>query len=236
MIVQQEDIIQNWGNALRQTSQGLKVIVAQRAEEYKDRGFSVAEARDMLDAQQFEANVVDDVLASVYETRQVQAQSVREAMVCPNSYNEVREFINNALDNMKPKEFVNKLARCADPILRLNDKNLASWYRLAEQAQNDNYARTMLHQDLKPWIEEAIYSSVLASRADTASRVKDCGNDRFVVAAKKFEGANVNITAGTCDCSKFTHSNFGEFGLACEHLIKVAETVSPLQRLKRAIL
>ena len=239
MQVQSEDIIANWSNSLRQTRSGERMIVAQVAEGYKSRGFNSTEATQMLDAQRFDTSLVDDVVAETYGlSREADSTPVRtrEAMLCPNSYREVIAFIDESLENLSPKQFVNKLALSDDPILKISEKSLASWYRLAEAAKSDQHARGMLHKDLKPWVEEAIYLCVLAARKmDGKFKGASANSTRMSYATKKFVEAEVDLNAGTCTCDKFNKGNFKDFGLACEHLIKAADTVSPLQRLKRAI-
>jgi hypothetical protein len=41
--------------------------------------------------------------------------------------------------------------------------------------------------------------------------------------------------SATSTSDKFTQGNYADFGLADEYLVKAADTVSPYQRLKRAL-
>jgi hypothetical protein len=43
------------------------------------------------------------------------------------------------------------------------------------------------------------------------------------------------LESGTCSCSRFAQGHFGDFGLACEHIVAAADKVSPHQRLLKAI-
>ncbi|MFK5027054.1 hypothetical protein ACI39O_27090, partial [Klebsiella pneumoniae] len=71
-------------------------------------------------------------------------------VVCPNSYREVAPFVTAALRANTAKNFINLLACSADPILKVSNKSLASWQRLAAQAKEDSYALNILHNDLMP--------------------------------------------------------------------------------------
>ena len=47
--------------------------------------------------------------------------------------------------------------------------------------------------------------------------------------------ATVNLSAGTSSSEKYTKGNYETFGIADEFIVSAADTVSPYQRLKRAL-
>ena len=60
------------------------------------------------------------------------------------------------------------------------------------------------------------------------------GKNKYVISTNK-GSAEVDLSNATSTSNKFIEGNYSDFGLADEFLIKVADTVSPYQRLKRAL-
>ncbi len=216
------EMIANWSNSLRQNNDGVRLVAAQTATDLQRRGFSALEALDVMAADHFDIRLAEDVIGEIYNPASPTAApvaAIKQAMVVPTQYNDVAPFIEKKLEELSPRSFINLLAKSENPILRVSQKSLESFYRLAEYAKKDEHALKLLHKELTPWVEEAMYASVLASENRTAAK----------------SDMEVDLDAGTCSCSRFTGSRMAEFGLACEHLVRAADSTSPHQRLMRAV-
>jgi hypothetical protein len=118
----------------------------------------------------------------------------------------------------------------------INEKSYNSYLRLASIAINDQNAMNQLHGDLKKWFEESMYVSVCAAKSSKNQiRVASTADGKFVATNERGASCDVCLESGTCSCSRFAQGHFGDFGLACEHIVAAADKVSPHQRLLKAI-
>ena len=231
------DIIYNWRNELRQNTQGERTVAAQSAIDFQKRGFSAQEALEMLAASNFDLRIAEQAVYTVYgkTASEESSQPVRTAMVVPTSYADVKPIIENTLRHLSAKDFVDRLTKSEAPIVRVASKNLESWYRLAASAKQDAYALDVLHNELKPWVEETMLKSVLIAEREEARIQKLAKNEhRYKVAMRK-ESAEVDLDQGISTGARFQKGNFAEFGLADEFMIQAADHSSPYERLKRAL-
>ncbi len=73
---------------------------------------------------------------------------------------------------------------------------------------------------------------LIAETSDVNMKVASKG--KYVV-SMKHGSAEVDLTNGTSSSNKFQNGNYADFGLADEFMVKAAETISPYERLKRAL-
>ena len=237
----QEEFLTNWGNqALSQSENGIRLSYAQSANDLKSKGFSESEALDILGANDTHNFRLIQSAVELAFGKEVVASPVEkkksEAYVVPTSYKEIAEIVEAKLKQNGPRQFMNKLARSKSPIMPLNEKSFNSYLRLASLAVKDQSSMNQLHNELKKWFEESMYVSVCAAKSTKNEiRVASKNNGKFVATNLRGASCDVCLESGTCSCSKFSQSNYGEFGLACEHIVAAADQVSPHQRLLKAI-
>ena len=232
------DIIYNWQNGLRQNTQGERMVAAQSAADYQKKGYNAQEALELLAANSFDLRIAEQAVYTVYgkEAQAANAKAnIRTAMVIPTSYADVKPIVEDTLKRLSAKEFIDRLTKSEAPIVRVSQKGLESWYRLASNAKQDAHALNTLHSELKPWVEETMLKSVLLAEREEA-RVQRLAKEekRFKVAMRK-EAAEVDLDAGVSTGSRFQKGNFGDFGLADEFMVQAADHVSPFERLRRAL-
>jgi hypothetical protein len=237
VLASEADIIYNWRNELRQNTQGERTVAAQSAIDFQKRGFTAQEALEMLAAENFDLRIAEHAVYTVYgKTASAESsQPVRTAMVVPTSYSDVKPIIEDTLRRLSAKEFVDRLAKSESPIVRVSQKNLESWYRLAANAKQDAFALDVLHSELKPWVEETMLKSVLIAEREEARIQKLAKNERRYKVAMRKEAAEVDLDQGTSTGTRFQKGHFADFGLADEFMIQAADHVSPYERLKRAL-
>lgn len=237
----QEEFLTNWGNqALSQSETGIRLAFVQSASNLKEKGYSESEALDILGANDtINFKLIQSAVESAYGKEvvaSVEEKKVNESYVVPTSYKEVVATVENQLKQLGPKQFMNKLARSKSPIMPINEKSYNSYLRLASLAVNDHKAMNQLHGDLKKWFEESMYVSVCAAKSSKNQiRVASTTEGKFVATNERGASCDVCLESGTCSCSRFAQGHFGDFGLACEHLVAAADKVSPHQRLLKAI-
>lgn len=229
------DMILNWRNTLRRTNDGARLVAAQVATGHRAAGYDASEALDLMVADNFDVELSKEVLAQVYGDTNVGATSPapsRFAMVVPTSYKDVVPLIEESLSKLSPTQFVDSLF---SNLVVSSRRDKDGWRRLAQQAVCDPIAKQILHEDLRPWIEETMLNSVLAAEKEQARvAVVDDGARKYVVSSKNGD-AEVDLSEGTCNCERFQNGCFAAFGLACEHMVRAADTVSPFERLTRAL-
>lgn len=237
MLPQTDDMIYNWRNELRQNVQGEQFVAVQAAENYKQRGFTAAETLEMLAADSYDLRIAEAAVKSTYEPESSApaADKARTAQVVPTSYNDVAPIIENTLSRLSAREFVDRLTKSEAPLMRVTAASVESLQRLAAQAKEDAYALSVLHDEIRPWIEDAMLKSVLLAEKEPA-QVTAMGKNssRFKVASRK-EVAEVDLESGVSTGSRFQKGHFAEFGLADEFMVRAADVSSPYQRLKRAL-
>lgn len=232
----QSDMILNWRNSLRTTNDGVRYVAAQVATEHRAAGFTSSEAIDLMIGDNFEVELTKEVVAQVFGETNVGATSappIRTAMVVPTSYKDVTPIIEDTLAKLSPNQFVDSLF---NNLVITSNRDKDGWRRLAQQALVDPVAKQILHEDLRPWIEETMLNSVLLAEREQARVASvDVGEKRYVVSSSNGKSNEVNLTEGTCNCDRFQSGCFASFGLACEHIIRAADTISPFERLTRAL-
>jgi len=235
MPVPQSDMILNWSNTLRRTNDGARYVAAQNATAHRANGFSASEALDLMVSDNFDVDVAKEVLAQVFGEASVGATSpkpARFAMVVPTSYNDIVPLIDEALTKLSPTQFVDSLF---NKLVVSSQRDKDGWRRLALQSIHDPIAKKILHEDLRPWIEETMLNSVLIAEKEQGKVVAiDISTRKYIVSTNHGD-AEVDLNEGVCNCDRFQNGCFASFGLACEHMVRAADTISPFERLTRAL-
>lgn len=238
----QEEFLTNWGNhALTQSQNGQNILAAQVASDLQSRGYSASETADVMAADNFDIKTVEAAIKSVYNPKTATAATVstpdvNQIQVVPTSYRDVSSIVESQLKALGSREFINRLARSKTPLMPVNDRTLQSYQRLAAQALNDRHAMACLHNDLKDWFEEAMYVSVCAAKSPKNDlKIAANKSGRYTVSNVRGASCEVCLHSGTCTCKRFQEGHFAEFGLACEHMVATADTISPHERLLHAL-
>jgi hypothetical protein len=235
---QNDEMIYNWSNALRKTSDGVLLVAIKTAEKLKEENYSVGDASDILVAADYDLKIVDAAIKNVYseEEEDEEEQKGVAAFVVPTSYEDVKPLVEKSLVESSARDFMEKLARSAYPIIpNLPDNKFESFIRVAARAKEDENALVILHKDLLPFIESAMYESVkIAEKKQSKANVSSTGDEsRYVVAYSIGEVNDISVESGECNCDKYIKGNYHDFGLACEHLVSATNIISPGYKLVR---
>ena len=231
-----DDFIYNWRNELKQHADGAYLVAKRMASNLKDKGLSKNDVVELLAVENFDIDLARRVASKVFDTNEkVADNNTLEVSVVPTKYADCAPIIERSLIKLSAKEFAKRLCSGPYAIVKTDEKSFDSWVRLAELAKTSANGKHNLHTELKPWVEEALLNSVLVAQNErpviTAS---DKTNKVFKVAMRRGE-ATVNLSAGTSSSEKYTKGNYETFGIADEFIVSAADTVSPYQRLKRAL-
>jgi hypothetical protein len=231
-----DDLIYNWRNELKQHADGAYLVAKRMASNLKDKGLSKNDVVELLAVENFDIDLARRVASKVFDTNEKVAENnTIEVSVVPTKYADCAPIIERSLIKLSAKEFAKRLCSGPYAIVKTDEKSFDSWIRLAELAKTSANGKHNLHTELKPWVEEALLNSVLVAQNErpviTAS---DKTNKVFKVAMRRGE-ATVDLSAGTSSSDKYTKGNYETFGIADEFIVSAADTVSPYQRLKRAL-
>jgi hypothetical protein len=231
-----DDFIYNWRNELKQHADGAYLVAKRMASNLKDKGLSKNDVVELLAVENFDIDLARRVASKVFDTNEKVAENnTIEVSIVPTKYADCAPIIERSLIKLSAKEFAKRLCSGPYAIVKTDEKSFDSWVRLAELAKTSANGKHNLHTELKPWVEEALLNSVLVAQNErpviTAS---DKTNKVFKVAMRRGE-ATVNLSAGTSSSEKYTKGNYETFGIADEFIVSAADTVSPYQRLKRAL-
>ena len=227
-----DDMIYNWRNELRSHNNGVFVVASSQAQNYKNQGFSKSEAVELLAADNFELELVKRVASKIFDDVEVPEKEVIEVPVVPTKYSDCAPIIERSLEKYSAKEFVKRLCTGPHAIVKTDEKGLSFWQRVTEAAKNNNQGKAHLHSALRPYIEETLLNNVLIAQSQQSDVYKS--NNRCVVSMKKGQ-AEVDLNNATSTSDKFTQGNYKDFGLADEYMVAAADTISPYNRLKRAL-
>lgn len=231
-----DDFIYNWRNELKQHADGAYLVAKRMASNLKDKGLSKNDIIELLAVENFDIDLAKRVASKVFETTEKVAENnTIEVSVVPTKYADCAPIIERSLTKLSAKEFAKRLCSGPYAIVKTDEKSFDSWIRLAELAKSSANGKHNLHTELKPWVEEALLNSVLvAQREKPTITAADKSNKVYKVAMRKGE-ATVDLSAGTSSSEKYTKGNYETFGIADEYMVSAADTVSPYQRLKRAL-
>ena len=228
------DMIYNWRNELRSHNDGVLVVANSQAQKYKNQGFDKSEVVELLAADNFDLDIANRVASKLFDsTEEVEQNTAVEVAVVPTKYSDCAPVIERSLTKLSAKEFVKRLCTGPHSIVKTDEKGLGYWMRLTEAAKDSNAGKSHLHASLKPFIEETLLNNVLLAQSQEA-QIKTASKTKFVVSMKK-GSAEVDLSNATSSSDKFIAGNYVDFGLADEFMVKAADTVSPYQRLKRAL-
>ena len=228
------DMIYNWRNELRSHHEGVFVVANSQAQKYKNQGFDKSEVVELLAADNFDLDIANRVASKLFDSAEAIKQNTAvEVAVVPTRYSDCAPVIEKTLTKMSAREFVTRL--CAGPhsIVKTDEKGLSQWQRWAEMAKSTRVGMDNLHVALKPFIEETLLNNVLIAQSQDAE-IKTASKNKYVVSMRKGT-AEVDLSSATSSSDKFNQGNYADFGLADEFLVKAADSVSPYQRLKRAL-
>ena len=97
--------------------------------------------------------------------------------------------------------------------------NTSSWYNAIAAYENGS--------------RRLYLNNVLVAQSQEAE-IKTASKNKYVISTVK-GSAEVDLSNATSSSDKFIGGNYVDFGLADEFMVKAADTVSPYQRLKRAL-
>ena len=228
------DIIYNWRNELRSHNDGVVVVANSQAQKYKNQGFDKSEVVELLAADNFDLEIANRVASKLFDSEEEIAQNTAiEVAVVPTRYSDCAPIIERSLTKLSAKEFVKRLCTGPHSIVKTDEKGLGFWTRITEAAKETNAGKSHLHASLRPYVEETLLNNVLIAQSQEA-QIKTASKNKYVVSMKK-GSAEVDLTNATSSSDKFIGGNYVDFGLADEFMVKAADTVSPYQRLKRAL-
>ena len=228
------DMIYNWRNELRSHQDGVFVVANSQAQKYKNQGFDKSEVVELLAADNFDLDVANRVASKLFDTADnIAHKTAIEVAVVPTRYSDCAPIIEKTLTKISAKEFVKRLCVGPHSVVKTDDKGLQQWHRWAEMAKTSRVGMDNLHVALKPFIEETLLNNVLIAQSQEAE-IKTASNNKYVVSMRKGT-AEVDLSSATSSSDKFNQGNYADFGLADEFLVKAADTLSPYQRLKRAL-
>lgn len=228
------DMIYNWRNELRSHNDGVVVVANSQAQKYKNQGFDKSEVVELLAAENFDLDIANRVASKLFDSAEEVAQNTAvEVSVVPTKYSDCAPVIERSLTKLSAKEFVKRLCTGPHSIVKTDEKGLGFWMRITEAAKDTNAGKSHLHASLRPYIEETLLNNVLIAQSQEA-QIKTASKNKYVVSMKKGT-AEVDLTNATSSSDKFIGGNYVDFGLADEFMVKAADTVSPYQRLKRAL-
>jgi len=232
---QSDEFIYNWNNQLTAgTQRERQTVLVREAQALRNSGYEQREALDMLLADHTDVTAVEGAIEFVFaDAKAENTKTVTASVVVPTSYKDIQSVVETRLSEMGPNNFVSALCDSEYPIIRTSKRGRESLVRLAESATNMRQAMNSLHETLAPYFETGILDSVLLADKLNA-RVAEKNNGVFECEASK-STVTVNIREAFSNSARFTGGKFADFGLACEYIVKVADYVSPHERLKKAI-
>jgi len=230
-----DEFIYNWRNELKQSQDGALLVASRMASRLKDSGFGKNDVIELLAVENFDIELCTRVASKLFDAVEVPVAKKVEVAVVPTKYSDCAPTIERSLERLSARDFAKRLCSGPYAVVKIDEKQFDSWVRLAELAKTSSNARTALHTELKPWVEEALLNSVLVAQKEKGNIVTaDKNKQVYKVAMRKGE-ATVDLTSGTSTSEKFTQGNYATFGLADEYMVSAADSVSPYERLKRAL-
>jgi hypothetical protein len=248
-----DDLILNWKNTLQQSPRGSQMVAAQQASDYHKRGYSPEDALEIMAANGIELRLAQSAIEGIWGNYRFASQNSGGAVatdleigyspkvtmvpIVPVEYADVAPIVEDQLlRRLSAREFVNRLCRTASPIIPVGQKDLNSLYGWAERAADDDRIMEQFHGILAPFFETTMLANVEAAQNyENRLRVAEVSGPRVLVASENRYSSSVecDIEMGRCSCDKFKEGHYADFGMACEHLIHAADTLSPMERLQR---
>lgn len=230
-----DEFIYNWRNELKQSQDGALLVASRMASKLKDSGFGKNDVIELLAVENFDIELCNRVASKLFDTVETPVAKKIEVAVVPTKYSDCAPTIERNLEKLSAREFTKKLCSGPYAIVKIDSRQFDSWVRLAELAKTSSNAKTALHTELKPWVEEALLNSVLVAEKEKGNVVlADKNKQVYKVAMRKGE-ATVDLFSGTSTSEKFTQGNYATFGLADEYMVSAVNSISPYERLKRAL-
>lgn len=243
------DIVMDWKNTLQKTDRGSQILAGRMASDMKTKGFNPEDALEIMAAEGIDIRLAESAIEGIWGYRFASSQGggaidnsginigyesgMNMVPVIPVEYKDVAAIVEDQLlRRVSAREFVNRLCRSSQPIVPVGAHDLSSLYDWAERASDDDNYMNPLHNILAPFFETTMLRNVEASEDIKAGyRVAESNGMRCVVASNLRGTPNVEccLETGRCSCRKFTENHYADFGIACEHLIRAADTLCPTE-------
>lgn len=174
------------------------------------------------------------VAAAIVERSVRQAYAPEpEASPVPSSYDDVRDRVEEMIQDFGPADTVDILAgeNHGYELYRTSDKNrmrLEETLRYAMKAE-DPRAIEEVHQTLKPHLEHAITASQMLAKQGVESGVFKFAETSEGVYRVKDSGQQyeVKLAELSCTCPRYVLGGFNHVGLVCEHVIAARNLFDP---------
>ena len=228
------DTITNWNNTLGTSYNSRFITACATCETYKNKGYSRNEASEMLISQGLGMNGSEEVLDSVYGKDNAIKTSSIDLFIVPTRYSDVKNYIEYQLKKVGPEKFVSYLTDAEAPIIKASSKFKKTLVKIAQSAYENPNLMEHMHEELEPYIEEAMLNSVLIAENEQAN-IQKVASNQYKVEFMNRE-ASVDLEGGHSTGTRYTKGNFKYFGLADEFLVKAHDTVSPYTRLRKVVI
>lgn len=214
-------------NLIQQSQNGKTYIVAAKVNQMVADGYTPDGILDILMESGYEESMITAALAA-HQVRT--ATTERRVKVVPKRYRDMAWAVEASVKSLSSEEFVERLVTAG--ILKAEPKYLVYLNKAIKLAQKDPSLLSALHEELMPWMEEALLANVEAAESAAPPRIESASDEQYLVRiAGKSDAVKVDVLAGTCSCEKF--QKYAAFGLACEHLVALEAKISPREDLER---
>ena len=225
------DTIVNWTNKLGNSYNTKFIQACAEAENLKEQGYTKEEAEEML-ASTHGLKGLREILSQVFGTVKNQ-KLAQEAFVVPTGYDDITHVVETNLLKDGPETFISDLTDTEFPIIEASKSYKATLLKLAKSCYENNSLMKHLHNEIKPYFEEAMLNAVLKSEQQSSSIKKANAKEYQVKIGGK--SAMVNLMDGISNNEIFTKGNYSKFGLADEFLVKAHDEVSPYTRILKVL-
>lgn len=219
------DAALNWTRSAESIHLSRVHAVEAGLDDYRQRGFTDNEAREMLVA----AGHSDEDILRVLDGNGSDADAIAPQVA--SKYEHVAARIERLAETTKPSEFLSVVTADSDPnvgVVRLREPKVADLEALLRHIAVRKTAgpkmtqplHQALHGIMKPFVEEEILRSGLEAqvKSDDTVVAATSRNGIVSVAINKKEHF-VNMDALTCNCDRFSDGHFADMGIPCEHVL-----------------
>lgn len=239
MNLEQVDAIEYWLDKIKETDNGSRYAARKYAMKYKEAGYSPETALESLISDDFSIDAAEGAITDVYGSQGEEssrfASKNSSKPIIPASYSEVAPVVEDSLRKLGAAEFITRLCKSQNPIVKMSSKSINKLANLAQEALADRTAMNMLHDSLAPWFEESMLNSVLLAENMKARVMKSKAEDGKFKVVTSQESAVVNMRTATSTGKRFVEGNFSDFGLADEYMVCVSEELTPEFHLRKAL-
>jgi hypothetical protein len=222
----------NWTNGFSSTYNKKYVKACSDCEKCKNKGMSREDTEEILLSRGNGEATVAKLLNEFFGESDAPKKNKVRVFIVPSSYDDIMPLMESRLASMGAVRFVHALTDSEQPIIKVSSRHKDRLLTLCKKVLSKTASMDVVHEEVKPYVEEAMLEAVLEAENNNATLEKTA-DGIYSVKFSNLKTASVDLNNGVSTSDTFVNGNYANFGIADAFMVKAHDELSPYSRMTK---